>query len=434
MFCTNCGETLADTARFCGQCGAQVHSKAGAVFPVEIKLETGTHNTSLNQTPIDASGSAPIYVLPTKDYEHPSMQKMNQLLRGSILLRKTAESISKKIGKPWYESTFNSILATEKRYPRVYQLACMAAQRLGIRQTPSVYVELDRGYQSSTFGSEQDSFVNIGSYLPRFLNDRELLFILGHEIGHLACHHALWTTVSMFLVGQQRSNLMAEGVMGYLSNPLKLIEGGVESIITNWMRVADFTADRAALLAVGSFETAKQAIFLLHLKSRKELDEMDIDEWISQAESQDLTMSKLSQMMTSATPYLGLRLIELRKFAQSPEYETLRRKVETGCGFSLDGIFDENGYMKKPRPPAEHKPSIAPPRPPNISNPAGTSTAPPPARKVRMLNGSCPRCRSPFTFRLIAVPDKPWLDIRCKACGRMFRLNLDAVRKQVAKA
>jgi Zn-dependent protease with chaperone function len=419
MFCTNCGSPLGDRSRFCGQCGARIQAKAGALSPAGAKADAGLTS---------------VYVLPTKDYEHPSMQKMNQLLRGSIMLRKTAESISKKIGKPWYESTFNSILATEKRYTRVYRLGCVAAQRLGVMQIPSVYVELDRGYQSSTFGSEQDSFVNIGSYLPRFLNDRELLFVLGHEIGHLACHHALWTTVSMFLVGQQRSNLMAEGIMGYLSNPLKLIEGGVESIITNWMRVADFTADRAALLAVGGFETAKRAIFLLHLKSRKELDEMDIDEWMSQAESQDQTMSKLSQMMTSATPYLGLRLIELRKFARSPEYESLRSRVETGCGLPLDGLFDENGYLKTPRQSAEAKTSTASSKPSDIAKTSGISVvSPPPAQKIRMLNGSCPRCRSPFSFRLIAMPDKPWLDIRCKTCGRVFRLNLNAVNKQAAK-
>jgi Zn-dependent protease with chaperone function len=358
------------------------------------------------------------------------MQKMNQLLRGSVMLRKTAESLSHKIGKPWYESTFNAILATEKRYARVYELGRVAAQRLGVRNLPSVYVELDRGYQSATYGSEHDAFVNVGSYLPRFLNDQELLFVLGHEIGHLACHHALWTTVSMFLVGQQRSNLMAEGVMGFLSNPLKIVESGVDSIVTNWMRVADFTADRAALLTVGSFENAKRAIFLLHLKSRRELDEMDIDEWMSQAESQDQAMSKLSQMMTSATPYLGLRLTELRKFAQSPQYEALRSRVEAGCGLPLEGLFDEKGYLKKLKAPVTAKPPAVPKTAGASTTPKPPASPPPPAQKVRMLNGSCPKCRSPFAFRLVAWPDKPWLDIRCKSCGGTFRLNLDAVRKQ----
>ncbi len=246
------------------------------------------------------------------------MQKMNQLLRNSVLLRKSAESLSKTVGKPWYESTFNTITATEKQYPRILEAGLLAARRLGAREIPPFNVELDRPYQSATYGSERDAFVNVGSALPRFLNDEELLFVLGHEMGHLVSHHALWTTVSTFLVGQQKQNLMSEGVMGILSNPLKLIEGGVESLITNWMRVADFTADRAALLAVGSFDKAKRAIFLLHLRSRRELDEMDIDAWMRQVETQDQRMSKLSQMMTSSSPYLGSaagRAPELRRVA-----------------------------------------------------------------------------------------------------------------------
>ena len=380
--------------------------------------------------------------LPAENYKQEGCTVIgvgrNATVDGSVILRKTAESLSRKIGKPWYESTFNSILATEKQYPRVHEIGLIAAKRLGAKQQPSVYVELDQGYQSATYGSEHDAFVNVGAFLPRFLNDQELLFILGHEIGHLVSQHALWTTVSMLLVGQQRSNLMAEGVMGFISNPLKIVESGVESAVTNWMRVADFTADRAALLAVGSFEVAKRAIFLLHLRSRRELDELDIDEWVRQVEAQDQTMSKLSQMMTSATPYLGSRLVELRNFAQSPQYDALRQKVETGSGVALDGLFDEKGYLKKFRPQKTGVAAAAggtgvkpPPGPPGTSPKADATKAPQApasAAKVRMLEGSCPKCRAPFAFRLVALPDKPWLDIPCKTCGGKFRLKLDGIK------
>lgn len=410
MFCNSCGGSLPAGARFCGQCGFAVGAAAGAAGPGR----TG--------------GS----VLDPREFEHPSMQKMNQLLRNSVLLRKSAESLSKTVSKPWYESTFNTIAATEKQYPRVLEAGLLAARRLGAREIPPFNIELDRAYQSATYGSEHDAFVNIGSALPRFLNDEDLLFVLGHEMGHLVSHHALWTTVSTFLVGQQRQNLMSEGVMGILSNPLKLIEGGVESLITNWMRVADFTADRAALLAVGSFDKAKRAIFLLHLRSRRELDEMDIDAWMSRVETQDPRMSKLSQMMTSSTPYLGSRLVELRNFAASPQYEALRQRVESGSGASLDGLFDEKGYFKKLK--AQKK---APPQAPGRAGgraPERTSeatakegTAGVPAAKVRMLQGTCPRCRGPFAFRLVALPEQPWLDIPCRSCGKTFRLRLDGI-------
>jgi hypothetical protein len=115
-------------------------------------------------------------------------------------------------------------------------------------------------------------------------------------------------TVSMFLVGQARGNLMSQGILSYVSNPLKIIESGVESVIANWMRVADLTADRAALLVAGDIAVARRTLFLLYFKSRKELDEVDVDEWAKQQEAQASTIGKVSQLMTSSTPYLGLRL------------------------------------------------------------------------------------------------------------------------------
>jgi hypothetical protein len=186
------------------------------------------------------------------------------------------------------------------------------------------------------------------------------------------------------------------------------------------MRVADMTADRAALLAVGSFDAAKRAVFLLHLRSRRELDEMDIDSWMRQAESQDQTMVRYSQMVTSATPYLGSRLVELKKFSETPQYAALRRKVEAESGASLEGLFDERGYLKKFRPPKK-----APPAKP--SPPAGRVPAAP-GQKAKMLEGSCPACRAPFAIRLLELPDKDWLDIPCKSCGGTFRLRLDGIR------
>jgi Zn-dependent protease with chaperone function len=409
MFCNSCGTPLPAGARFCGQCGAAI-GPAAATAP---------------------SGPASGYVLDPREFEHPSMQRMNQLLRNSVVLRKSAEGLSRTVSKPWYESTFNTIPATEKQYPRVLEAGLLAARRLGAREVPPFNLELDRPYQSATYGSDRDAFINVGATLPRFLNDEELLFVLGHEMGHLVSHHALWMTVSMFLVGGQRQNLMSEGVMGLLSNPLKLIEGGVESLITNWMRVADFTADRAALLASGSFDKAKRAIFLLHLRSRRELDDVDIDAWMKQVEGQDQRMSKLSQMMTSSTPYLGLRLVELRNFAASPQYDALRRKVESSSGAPLDGLFDEKGYLKKLKP---QKP--APPGRTASGTPAGDGAADaprapggPPAAKVRMLQGACPTCRAPFAIRLVALPDRSFEDIPCRGCGKTFRLRLDGIDK-----
>jgi len=417
MFCTNCGASLPGQARFCNQCGQMVQALQNAGF----ELIPG-------------------------EFEHPSMQQMNQTLRRSLVLNRMAESISQKVGKPWYESCFNSVQVTEKQYGRVFELAKVAAQRIGFTQVPSVYIEADRGYQSNTYGSEKDAFVNIGTFLPKLLNDRELLFILGHEFGHLKCRHALWMTVSMFLVGQARGNLMSQGILSYVSNPLKIIESGVESVIANWMRVADLTADRAALLVAGDIAVARRTLFLLYFKSRKELDEVDVDEWAKQQEAQASTIGKVSQLMTSSTPYLGLRLRSLEEFYTSPRYVDLRNRVEAGSGLDLAALFDEKGNLKKfvkpakgPEAPAG-QPAGAPGRPGEAakassgSKPGGTAKVPvpdkPAARKIKVVEGECPNCGRRFALPLASLPEKPAAVIRCKGCQKSFRVNLSSVRNQ----
>jgi Zn-dependent protease with chaperone function len=369
------------------------------------------------------------YELIPGEFEHPSMQQMNQTLRRSLVLNRMAESISQKVGKPWYESCFNSVQATEKQYARVFELAMITAQRIGLTQVPAVYIEADRGYQSNTYGSEKDAFVNIGTFLPKLLNDRELMFVLGHEFGHLKCRHALWMTVSLFLVGQARSSIMSEGILGVISNPLKLIEGGVETVILSWMRVADLTADRVALLVCGDIALARRTLFLLYFKSRKELDEVNVDEWTKQQEAQASSMAKVSQMMASSTPYLGLRLRALEEFYRSPRYTELKNKVESGSGLDLTALFDDAGRLKKFAKEPKDKgiaAGLAGPTQPGQVRPAA---AKPSGRKVKMIEGECPKCGHRFALPLNSLPDKSAVELRCKSCEAKFKVNLSSIRK-----
>jgi Zn-dependent protease with chaperone function len=451
MFCTNCGASLPDQARFCNQCGRTVQAilsrvclSCGAALTQE---ETACGVCGARHRPCPQCGRllaesalgcpgcgrllrVPAgYELIPGEFEHPSMQQMNQTLRRSLVLNRMAESISRKVGKPWYESCFNSVQVTEKQYARVFELAMITAQRVGLTHVPAVYIEADRGYQSNTYGSEKDAFVNIGTFLPKLLNDRELMFILGHEFGHLKCRHALWMTVSLFLVGQTRSNIMSEGILGVISNPLKLIEGGVESVILSWMRVADLTADRVALLICGDIALARRTLFLLYFKSRKELDEVNIDEWTKQQEAQDLRMAKVSQLMASSTPYLGLRLRALEEFYRSPRYAELRNKVESGSGLDLAGLFDDAGRLKKCAKEVKGQAIATGVPKPGRPEPAKPAAAKPSGRKVKMIEGACPKCGQRFALPFASLPDKPAVELRCKQCRAKFKVNLSSIQK-----
>lgn len=350
------------------------------------------------------------------------MSRVNQLLRGNSAINRAAEQISAKVGKPWYESTFSTVRTSDRQYPAVYELGAIAAQRVGLKRMPNLYIEMERGYQSATYGSEKDAFVNIGSFIPRTLNHRELLFVIGHEYGHLLANHALWMTVRTFLVGEKKDTLMSSGIINLLDIN-RWLESGVEAIFTNWLQVADFTADRLGLLVVGDFHLARKALFLLYLKSRREAEELNLDAWAEEQEAQASTISKVSQF-TSSTPYLGVRLKELKEFHNSAQYNALRTKVEAGGGIRLEDLFDEKGVLRKfsRRTPS----GSTPPPPPEQGEPAtaGAQTRIP---KTKVIRGACPRCGATLTLPIAGLPRQEAVRITCTRCHHAFTLDLSRI-------
>jgi hypothetical protein len=55
-------------------------------------------------------------------------------------------------------------------------------------------------------------------------------------------------------------------------------------------------------------------------------------------------------------------------------------------------------------------------------------TPKPAGKKVKVVEGACPKCGRRFAFPLSALPDKPALDLQCKGCAVKFKVNLGPVR------
>jgi len=434
VYCSACGFPLPAEARFCPGCG-----RAVGATPAEPTCLSCRSKLPAKQLLCPSCGAEHQYcphcgrlvlakaiscptcrglvkvvslgLLEPSEYEHPSMQIVNQAMRKSPILNAIAEKVSKKVGKPWYESTFTSMPVTERQYPRVHEVAVTAAQRLGLPRLPNVYVESSRSWSSATYGSRKDAFVNVGSFLTRLLRDRELLFVMGHEYGHLIGDHALWLTVSNLMFGEHRSSIMSDGVFGLLS-PTRLVSAGIEAVVTNWMRIADFTADRVGLLAVGDFEVARRALFLLYQKNRADLAEVDLDEWMRQQEASEPKITKVSQLMSSGAPYLGVRLNELKRFCESAQYRAARDKVEAAASEPLGRLFDDEGFLRRLGKPGAPRP--APPWP-TLPGQAG-----PPSEGV--VRCSCPKCGKRLRVALRKPPSGDEAKVVCPACTQVFLL------------
>ncbi len=260
----------------------------------------------------------PGYYVDCNAFQWAADGKAMSALRSAKTLNSLAQTISEKVGRRWIEATFNGVLLSEKQLPRVYHHAVKAARILGMTKMPDVYVSGDVMWDCRTYGTDQDAFVVIGTALLTNFKGPELLFLFAREMGHCRAGHALWKTVIRFLVGEQgpRKGVLAGGIFNVLS-PSALIEGAIEVPLLAWARQAEITADRAGMLAVGDEELARRVLLSWSLKSPFLYKQISVEAWLEQQAEADDDVNKLSELMTSSTPYITRRLKLMDEFART---------------------------------------------------------------------------------------------------------------------
>lgn len=266
---------------------------------------------------------APGYGIAPEAFQWAEDGKAMATLRSMTPLKMAAEAVSEKVGRRWIESTFNGMRLSEKQLPEIYFQAVRAAQIMGLEKMPDIYISGHLMWDCRTYGSDNDSFVIMGSILATNFRGPELLFLFAREMGHCRSGHALWKTVIQFLVGEQgqRRGMMRGGLfseLGKFLSPTALIEGTIEIPLMAWARQSEITADRAGMLAVGNEEIVRKVLLSWSLKSPILYRQINVEAWLEQQESDLDDMTKLTELMTASTPYITRRLKLIAQFAKSP--------------------------------------------------------------------------------------------------------------------
>ncbi len=314
-------------------------------------------------------------------------------LRSMSTLTNVARSISDKVGRRWIETTFNGVRLSEKQMPEIYAQAVRAARILGMMHLPDIYVSGERPWDALTYGSDQNAFIVLGSALTSSFQGDDLLFVLAREMRHCRAGHALWKTVIRFLIGEQgpKQGVMSGGVLGLL-DPGKWLESAIEMPLLGWARQAEITADRAGLLAVGNEDIARRVLLTWSLKSPLLYRQINTDAWLEQQadEGSDETM-RLSEMMSSSSPYITRRLKLMSEFARSNE---------------LNHMHSMMRQFVQPAPVPTPKPAT-----------------PPTENTLRI---ACPTCKTGMRIPRTVLAGKDSLSVRCpnQQCGKVNLLKL----------
>ncbi len=313
-----------------------------------------------------------------------------------------ARSVSDKVGRPWIEATYNGIRLGPNQLPNVWKLAVLAARLLGVPRMPDVYVSADSMWNTFTFGSDNSSFIVLGTAILTNFKDDDLLFVLAREMGHCRAGHALWKTVIRFVAGDLsgHTGVLAGGLLNAIS-PSKLIGGALEMPLMAWSRQSEITADRAGLLAIGDVDLARRVLLTWSIRSATLLKQVNIDEWMKQEDASADSLTHISEMTTSSTIYTARRLRFLGMAGREPN---LMHWSET-----IQPVRKEISAKIK-TPPATP-----------VAQPAARSAPPPtPSDSIRVV---CDKCQNAMRVPLAVLRGKTSLNVRCPQCQNVITLR-----------
>lgn len=217
----------------------------------------------------------------------------------------------------YLENISSSIKVGEDQLPSLHESLVQAAGVLGM-EVPELYVRQNPVPNAYTLAiSGKQPFVVVHTALLDLLTPEEIQAVLAHELGHLKCDHGIYLTAA---------NVLALGTVSLLP----WINRAVQDALTRWLRAAELTCDRAALLVAQDPRVVASALMKLAGGSSHLAQELNVEAFLRQARSYDeATSTSLGWFLRNAQnralshPLPVLRAREVDRWSTSPEFLAL---------------------------------------------------------------------------------------------------------------
>jgi len=258
------------------------------------------------------------------DFQHPLDKQNTNMLRSLPGLQFIAKSMIMSAGAEevlFLENISSSIRAGPSQLPTLYGLLTEACDILGMDQVPDLYVRQNPSPNAYTLAlSGKRPFIVLHTSLLDLLDDGELQAVIAHELGHLKCDHAVWLTAA---------NVLALGTVSLLP----IFTATVEDQVMRWLRAAELSCDRAALLVTQDPKIVVRSFMKLAGGSSRMASELNVDAFLEQARSyEQATASPMGWYLRNAQnralshPLPVLRAREIDAWSHSDEYRRLFTK------------------------------------------------------------------------------------------------------------
>lgn len=222
----------------------------------------------------------------------------------------------------YLENIASSVLVGEQQLPQIHQLLLDACKTLDL-EPPQLYVRQHPVPNAYTFAMRgKKPFIVVHTSLIDLLTPEEVQAVVAHELGHLKCDHGVYLTLANILV-------LAAGQLPFG----EVLAQSLQAQLLEWVRCAEFSCDRAALLAIQNPRVVASLLMKLAGGSPTLANQLNLDAFLAQARAYDeISKDQIGEMLKQAMtaqlthPVPVLRAREIDRWASSQSYQSLLQK------------------------------------------------------------------------------------------------------------
>lgn len=258
-------------------------------------------------------------------FRHPIDVRATRVLQSFIGLETLLRSLLRMAEQSFFfENIATGVRVTERQYPSIHTMLLEACDVLDV-PVPQLFVKQNPSPNAYTLAVQGNKpFIVVHSSLIELLSPEELQAVIAHELGHLKSEHGVWVTMANLLL------LLSSSTLG--GNLGRAVYEVLNMQLLAWQRSAELTCDRAMLLVIQDTRVAMSALMKLAGGVSKYSGEMDVDEYLTQAEQFDeASKTRLGRVMrqsmttTTTHPLPILRVRELKRWSESNHFRAILR-------------------------------------------------------------------------------------------------------------
>jgi Zn-dependent protease with chaperone function len=274
----------------------------------------------------------------SRAYEHPADRSALVALRSlsgfDTVLKRLAGLFSERAIRLMFLG--GSVRAGETQFRNINDMVRDSSYILDLPEVPELYVVQSPIPNAMAIGTDHP-FIVLHTGLVDLLDDEELRFVVGHEVGHVLSGHAVYRTMALIL-----TSLGARLAWLPFGN---IAISAILMGLNEWQRKSELSADRAGLLAGQDVDAAKRA--LMKLAGGNKLTEMDPEAFLEQAREYDAAgdvrdgLLKFLNLLNRSHPYEVVRFAELDRWANDGYQRILAGDYERRADDSSASISEE---------------------------------------------------------------------------------------------